>query len=240
MDDLKITAADGLTELVVRKGEAVPVYPPCKVEMVGTLKAPADYLQHKTANSFPKDAYLKVYNSSGRLELRLDEKNSDGASITGVLKLNPEIELFGINTDVKWSINEFRQFIQRKSYFFDGREEYTKMLSAMQKFKSEVVKVYQNENANDGNAKLMLEAKVQNVNMVSSFKIKMPIYLGYQDRSFNVEIGLDVTSSETRLFLYSEELYNLQEDLKKSYIAEQINRFEKSIDFWPFSVITID
>ncbi len=226
-------------EVIIREGKAVEVFPERRIVIKGTLKAPADFLEHKTAKYHGLECHLKVHNSSGIICLELNEKDEKGDSITGELSLNPIAAEFGINTDKKWSINDFRQFIQKKSFFFATKEDYNKTLVSIQKFKSEVIKIYHNENTNDGNSKLLLESKVQEANVLPVFNLSFPIYLGYGKKSFPVEVGLDVTSAETKIFLYSEGLYTLQEELKETYLKDELKRFGQP-NFPIMSIVNID
>ncbi len=240
MDKIQINASEGTSEVIIREGKAVEVFPQKSLEIQGTLKAPADFLEHKLVNYENVKCHLRVKNSSGELQLFLNEKDGLRDVITGKITLNPVIAEFGVNNDHKWGINELRQFVQRKSFWFDTKDEYNKMLTSLQKFKTSVVKIYQNQQSNDGNSKLVLENQVQEANIINSFKLKMPIYLGYEEKSFNVEIGLDVSSAETRLFLFSEELFHLQEELRVEYIESEIKRFTDFMDFGNMSIVNID
>lgn len=238
MEKIQVQAQEGTQEIIIREGSALPAHPPVKIRIDGTLKAPADFLEKKTGNYVPKNLHLLISNNSGKLELIMDEKEENGDKVTGSLLINPILASFGINTDRTWSISELRKFIQQKSYHFADRDEYLKLLQSLQKFRAQVVKLYQNENTNDGNSKIAFENKVQEANNVQSFKMQCPIYLGYEKHSFDVEIGLDVSSAETKLFLYSEHLYELLEGLKEKYIKQELDRFrEMEMDF---SFVTIN
>jgi hypothetical protein len=240
MDKLNINVSDETNEIVVRQGEALKTAPPAPLRIEGTLKAPADFLLHKSGNYEAKDCHLQVMKTDGALGLCLSEKDALSSDIiTGGLTLNPLIEgSFGINTENKWSITAFRQFIQKKSFFFSSNEEYTALLTKLQKFNVNVSRVYENHNDNTGNGRLLLESKVSEANVIPAFKLKLPIYLGYPEQTFSVEVGLDVTAAECKLFLYSEEVYHLMESLKNKYMDSEIKRFE-NLNF-ALSIVSIN
>lgn len=231
MDKMNVNVTSENGELILREGQAAPVYAAKRVRIAGCLKAPADYLLNKQDNYSPDNCHLVVNKEQGTLELVLNEKEETGDLVTGEMKINSLVSLFGINGEKKWEINALRQLFQRSSFHFANRDEWLKMITSLQKFKSTVVRIYDNQSDNSGNSKIALENQVQEANVIKSFKLNISIFEGYEKHSFNVEIGVDVSSAETKLFLYSEELYHLMESLKENYMNAELTRFAKMEKF---------
>src|SRR5688572_11371295 len=138
MTEKKINIAGDCKEIIVREGEAQKIYNPLKIEIVGTLKAPFEFIQSKLAGTpvtemgvdipltlgkeetiyDPKRSHLLVNYREGSIVLVLNEKDNFKDTITGRLKEDESWQEFNINKEKLMQLNEVIKLIKRNKFKF--------------------------------------------------------------------------------------------------------------------------
>ena len=235
---IKITAAPGVSELVIRKGEALAARAPKSINIVGILSAPFQFILGKTAliKDNLVECHLLIFKDLGKLELHV--KDTDPYTehvIVGKLSRDKAAELFRINSDKRWTVSEFLKFIRTVKYYFAEPSEQAALIESLQKWNAKIETVIKEHNDQSGNSLAMLEKKVGDVSLKRTFKLNIPIYQGFDKQTFSVEIGLDPKNTAVELYLISDELFELEAKFRESLIDKAIAEF----DSWAFSKIQV-
>lgn len=225
-----------ISELIIREGEALPVKEPNPIWVSGVLMAPASFLEGKKDNYDSKKCHVLIDRTKNEILFVGHERSGYEDKVKGSLKTSNELEAFCINQDKKFSISEFRTFLRTVKFCFADPEEHSALLKSLESFSMNVSKTFENFNNNSGNSKYMIETAVNKIPFKNTFTLLIPIFKGYPKERFTVEIGLDPTSTDVKIFLVSSEIYEIVERRKEKYIEEATHIF------WEFgcSIIEVD
>jgi hypothetical protein len=222
----KISIQTTEKEIIVREGHALPLHEPEKIEFLGVLFAPADFMENRTKQIDPKNCHLIVDEKSGAIEFFIDEKNFFRDIIKGQLRKSSIISLFGINEAKYYGDKELAKFFRKAEYYFVNSDEHKKIVSELMKFKAKVDSVIEKEQDNRGNIKNIYERTVQS-NIPESFVMKAPLFDGYPSIEFTVLIGAEADTTGVKFFLESPELFKIEEEEKRKLIRKEVDRFKK-------------
>lgn len=73
----------GKGEVVIREGQALPLHEPERVQIHGTIDAPARWIEKREATINQKECYVEVNREEMTITLVTDEKNYYGGKCTG-------------------------------------------------------------------------------------------------------------------------------------------------------------
>lgn len=215
------------SEVIVRTGEAPEVRYPQPIRIEGTLNAPAQFLLGK--ETVDQETHLRIYNQDGRLELFLKDTDKDSMSvITGTLKKNPDLSKFNINSEThRYSVSDFLRFIKTQRVFFSNKAQHASLISNMQKWNAKIETILVQENDQKGNSNFQVEQKVRAVEgLVEKFELTIPIFQGDVNLKFSVEIGLDPKNTAVLLYLYSDELFELEFTQRTKLMSEALKEYD--------------
>lgn len=224
---LNVTPSPDGKEIVIRKGEAAPVRYPEPIKIDGTINAPAQFLLGKEVKD--QDTHLRIYSQEGRLELYLNDTDDKSKSIiTGSLKKNPDLTNFKINSEThRYTVSDFLRFIKTQRFFFSNKAQHASLIANMQKWNAKIETILVQENDQKGNSNFQVEQKVRAVEgLVDKFELTIPIYQGDVNLKFSVEIGLDPKNQAVLLYLFSDELFELELTQKAKLMSEALKEFE--------------
>lgn len=214
-------------EITLRKGEAEPIRYPQPIKIDGTINAPAQLLKGKEVKD--QDTHLRIYNQEGKLELYLNDTDDKSLSIiTGSLKKNPDLARFQINSDnYRYSVSDFLRFIKTQRVFFSNKPQHASLIANMQKWNAKIETILVQENDQKGNSNFQVEQKVRAVEgLVEKFELTIPIFQGDVNLKFSVEIGLDPKNTAVLLYLYSDELFELEFTQRAKLMNEALKEFD--------------
>lgn len=225
MNDLNLTLSTNDNEVILREGQALPVAHPKPITICGTLQAPFQFLQGKSPDA--SKAHLRIQEDKGILELHIEDTNPHSEIvITGQLKKDTTLESWKINTEKRWSVAEFLKHIKTQRYFFSTKEEHASIVESLQKWNAKIETVISQHNDNSGNSLSMLEKKVGEVQLKNKFSLTIPIFQGYPNQKFTVEIGLDPKSNSVDLFLISDDLFELEIEHRINLLRTELAKFK--------------
>jgi len=205
------------------------------VEISGILSAPADFLERKKENWEPKNCHVLVDYYNGSITLKTDERTFNHNTIKGALTESRVLGKFNINTGKRYSNFELAALFRVNKYWFATPEDQSRIIAELQKFQANVSTKIKAHNDNSGNSVSSLEKEVNGISWNRTFRLNIPIFEGYPKVLVPVEIGVEPTSNDVKLFLESPELYELIESTKGGLIDEQTKRF----DAWGCSVVRV-
>lgn len=227
MSNLKFDLKEGSQEITVLEGKALDPKPPRVIIIKGVLEAPGQFLKNKELNYDPAKSHIEYSKSDNCIIFTGDDKSVYADIISGHLSTSDELAMFHINQDHKWSISDFRNFVRKTKFFFPNHDEHKELLSSLQKFNVNVSRTFENHNNNTGNSKYLIETEVNKLPFKNKFNLSVPLFKGYAKEVFSVEIGLDPTSTDVKLFLLSDEIFDLIEKRKEVYFKKALSPFEK-------------
>lgn len=208
-------------------GEAEKKVYPKSINISGVLSAPADFLKGKIALFNKQDAHLIIDRDKNALTLNLDDRNEKSpVTITGRLTPSEDLAAWCINTPTRWTVGSLLAFVRERKFFFADSMVHAKLIASLQKWNVNVETVIKQHNDNSGNSLAQLERKVGEIDLVKEFSLSIPIYKGYDKKTFVVNIGLDPKNNQVDFFLYSDELFYLTRSDREMLFAREIENFK--------------
>jgi hypothetical protein len=229
---------EGLTpgDYTIRQGEAEPIKHEKSISITGVLDSPSQFLKGKDIDS--KKSHLRIYQQEGKLELYIQDTDPNtNHVITGVLKKNSNLSDFQINSLThRWSVADFLRFIKQNRFFFANKEQHSKLIVNMQSWNAKIETVLAQSNDQKGNSNFQIEQKVRAVDgFVDKFELNIPIYQGDVSLKFTVEIGLDPKNTAVQIYLFSDELFELEMTQRALLMKSALSEF----DSYEFSKVII-
>lgn len=198
----------GPTFLEIREGKALEMQPPVKVKIEGTIDAPRKFFEKRKEEHKLLGCYVTYSRDDMKITLQVDEKDTYGSKIEGSLKMNPYLEEFGINRNTTRSIEDMKQFLKMRRFFFVDKDACNNIVANLGKFKARVETEIEQAKDNRGNSKNLLE-RVVKTDFPTGFNLVIPIFKGSGNSSFPVEVCFSVTDAGTKVWLESVELQEL-------------------------------
>lgn len=198
-------------DYTIRTGEAEDIRYPEPIKINGVIESPAQFLKGKKIEE--EKAHIRIYNQEGKIELFVNDTDDKSMHvISGSLTKNKDLAEFQINSLThRFPVDAFLRFIKTKRYFFKNKEQHAKLVMNMQSWNAKIETVLVNANDQKGNSNFQIEQKVRAVEgFVDKFDLRIPIYQADEAMDFTVEIGLDPKNTAVNLYLFSDELFELE------------------------------
>lgn len=222
---VNIEKVDG-NEVIIRTGGIVEEVKPIPVVFAGVLSAPGDFLTNRIEQLDKSKCRLEVNFNDAHLKFISDEKNVHRDIVEGKLTESKLLKIFGINeVNVKYSDKSLAKFLRKASFYFPDQEDLAKLINALMKFEAKVTAVFENNKDLKGNAKSMYEKTVEHA-IPPAISVRLPLFEGYPEEVFRLDIGAEATSSGVEFFFESAELFAMQEQRKRTILSAEIKKFE--------------
>lgn len=209
--------------MTILRGEAHPVYISKGLDLAGaSIEAVHEYLRRdgiepeQIKNSFVQFSYEGL-SLSLNYAFRREGANDN---IKGVLKLHPELAKWNINKGVSIDHQTLSRFIKMNRHYFEAPTTAMVLVSELQNIRIKTEKEYENADNKRGDAKEMISQKVIESNIPSSFVLKLPIFVGTDPISVNVEI--EINPKDFGCELISPDLKQIIDQETKLIIDEQL------------------
>ena len=216
-------------EVVIREGHASKVLdeqPPVKIDITGTIDAPLRWLKQRISLIDQKKANIRVNRSNMKILLTTEETDPlNGGSVMGVLKVSDEIQRFGINTSKKWIPIELSMFLKMNRAFFPDKSQNMQLVSDLKKFKAKIDSQLEQSKEENGSYSERY-SQVVDSNLPKSFKIRIPLFRGFQPEDIEIETYADIDGRSVTLSLISAGANETMEEYKNKVIDEQLAEIE--------------
>lgn len=223
MEDLKVdikVEGDGKV-VTLLTGEALEQKAPEIVDIKGNILAPGVYCAVRKPDH---QKALVVFNRNSKfIRYEEDAVNHYGATITGTLKLNPELVEFNINMAKEYGTDALAKFLRMRKGLFAKGEECDALVKALSTLDVKVEKSFKKENDMRGNIKNHYDQIIK-TDIPHRFKLKMPIFVGFDAKEFNVELYFDSSESGVRIYLESIELNDIIRMQRDIIMDEELNK----------------
>ncbi len=236
MEKINITPSGDKLEVVIREGEAIHPKELAEKSLTisGTLPAVNQFLKGKTIDHAV--SHLKIFKDQGKLELVAGDTDPHTThTITGSLSKDKELLSWRINSQERWTVKSFLEWVRMKKVTFADKGEASALMSSMQKWQGQITTVFKEHNSHDGNSEMVLQKKVDGIDLKREFTLHLPIFQGYPKEKIKVEIGLDPKANSVDLYLISDDLFELEVIRREQYLDAEI----KEMESYTFSKIVI-
>lgn len=177
-------------ETIIRFGDALPLKEPKAVSIIGTIDAPARWVEKRKDDIVSADAHVLVDRDRMTITLNTDENSAYMDQIVGTLTLSTEMYEFGINTGEYMSCFDMADRIKQLRTYFETQQEAMKLVTELRSFKAKIDKELELSDDKRGNQTIMRAQTVES-NLPKSFKVNMPIFKGTDKRTFEVEVEIN-------------------------------------------------
>ena len=216
---------DQTREVILRKGEALPVKEPKAVNITGQIDAPARWIEVRKNTCEWLASHVITDREGFTITLVTDERNHYRDTIQGKLELSEEIKRFGINSGEYISAFEMSDLIKKNRSFFQSTTEAMKLVSELRNFKAKVDKEIEASDDKRGNRRI-LAAQVVESNLPDSFKIEIPVFKGQPKVTLEVEV--EVNPDNLSCTLVSPEANDIIQTERDSIIDGVLQRISEA------------
>lgn len=226
----------GVTEIIIREVNGVnelPVKPPVKVKIDGTIGAPFEFLlkrfdQPDQINQ--KRCHIIVDREDITILLVINEHDEYiKGTVKGTLEFYPKFVEFGINTGKVWTPQQLGMFFKMNRSFFADRAENMRLVNELMNFTATVNNKIERAAKENGDRTDNF-SQVVNSNLPASFKLTMPIFKGTPAETIEVETFAQINGREVSFILLSPGAQASLEEIRDKAVDEQL---EKIVNICP-------
>lgn len=211
--------------VTIREGKAIELKEPVKVNISGTIDAPARWLEARHDCLTEKTCHVLVDREAMTVSLRCNENDHYGSSVTGSLQLSQEYKRFGINSGQYVTNFELAELIKMNRSYFENKTTAMKLVTELQNFKARVNKEIEQSDNNRGDRRMLLNQAVQH-NLPEAFNLLLPIFKGIAEQTIQVEVY--VNPADLTCTLVSPEANDIVVSSRDSLIDSVIDRIQKT------------
>lgn len=208
-----IAPENGKAEIIFREVQGaneLPIKPPLKIEISGTIGTVAEYLSKRmkpySDGRFQinqKDCHIITNRNEQSITLITNETDYyNKQSIEGKLRTHPKFKEFGINERVSREPNDLGQYFKMNRFFFASREENMDLVTKLKGFEAKINASVEKKKDENGSFTDSISAIV-NSNLPGSFSLKIPLFKGTPAETIEVEFFSVVNGRNVQILLVS-------------------------------------
>jgi activator of HSP90 ATPase len=215
--------------VTIRQGDALPLKHPEKINISGNIKSVGAFLAARYGEregdrlqKVNKNTTVVIVNDEDRtITLQLDPNDCFGTVVTGKLEVTEELKQFQINTARQFNREELVKLIRFNRRYFTNN--YDQVLKAYQQLNLSASSNLSAISDIRGNKESNFKKQVDSSGIPTEFSLLIPVFKGFNDKLFRVEICLEATDASVRFWFESVELHELM-------IREQELIFEEQLE----------
>lgn len=210
-----------IKELVIRKGDALPLREPIKIDISGNIDAVARFVENRKDEFDHKQSHVLIDRDNMKIVIIFAETSYFSGKVKGVAVIDRNFLKWEINTGKSWTTFELADFIRMHRSFFENTGTAVELVSQLRNFKAKVNKELENADDKRGNRDIVKRQVVES-NIPASFKINIEIFKGFSPQIIDVEIDIDADSLNCKLV--SPQAAEIYQRIADSIIDDQLNR----------------
>ena len=228
LDKLNIVTPEGVSELVIREGEApkqLEPKAPLQLNIGGTIGAVAEFLKkRKDAGQFAqKDCTIYVNRDAVSIELVINERDAyNTGKVTGQLQYHPDFKCLHINERHLWTPTDLAQLLKMHRYWFTDRLAGMSIVTALMNFTADVNQKIEQSVKENGSTKDNFE-QIVNSNLPDAITLRLPIFKGSEPQTVEIEFFAKLDGREVSFALLSAGANEALEMIRNTAIDEQLN-----------------
>lgn len=202
-----VNLAEGQNTLTILTGDApeqLDVLAPVKVDLMGTIEAPLNWLEKRVGDIDQHKAHVVV--NRDKLQIMLVIKEDDpytNGKIVGELKYSEIFLKLGINSDKQWQPDVLSRFLKLNRSLFLDKTENMKVVTALKQIETKVEQAVSRERQENGNVGLSFKQQVANSNIPEQFTLKIPVFSGGSYTEVAVETFVTIDGAQISIALQS-------------------------------------
>lgn len=226
-EKLQINLAPGMekAEVIIREVQGaneLPVKPPVKLNIEGTIGAVAEFLSKRVELLDQTKCSIYVDRENMRIKLLINENDfyiSD--SIVGELTLHPAFKNFGINSSKVWTPIELAMFFKMNRAFFTDLKTNLELVSALKNFTATVNNKIE-RSAKENGDRTDNFAQVVDSNLPAAFTLNIPVFKGKPAETLEIETFAQIDGRTVSFTLLSPAANQVIEEIRDKEIDEQL------------------
>lgn len=231
---LQIQVKEGVTDVIVRTGEAPAVYDPIAVVISGQITAPRSFYDPRKGQTKEdgspyfgiKETHILVDRYKGTIKLIHGESEKFGTGITGTLELSKEYKDLGINEGKSYTPAELAKKLRNLRHLFPDKETGMKLVGELMQFNAKITSNVEQKQDTRANKKNLFESAVE-TNIPETVNLNVPIFKGFKPVNLKIEIVLDARSqTAVDCYLESPEALQTINDERDKIFDEQLSQFK--------------
>ena len=207
--------------ITIRTGEALELYDPQRLNIIGVIDSPLRWLEKRKDNYDLKNCHILVSRDEMGIQLVIDEHDHFADTVSGRLILSEEYERFGINQGKYITGMELSDLIRMNRTCFESKNAAMELVTIMRNFKAKVLNEIENSDDKKGNVSQVRRQTVEG-NQPPSFDLCIPIFKGQPKVKFTVEIDIDPDTLQATLV--SPDAQDLIVETRDSLIDDVISK----------------
>jgi len=221
-------------EVIVREVNSVnelPVKPPVKVNLSGTIGAPLEFLTKR--KDTPEGIFDQIVEENchilvdrERMTITLIINEDDEyliGKVVGGLMEHPKFKEFRINTEARWEPNMLGQFIKMNRAYFIDKDANMTLVTQLKNFEANINSKIEKQKSETGSFKDNYSGMVIS-NLPDSFKLNIPLFKGGKVEEIEVEFYANINGREISLQLISPGAAEAMDKVRDEVIDEQIEK----------------
>lgn len=216
--------------LTVRQGKAEdPREFVKKLDIVGTLDSPKRFAEKRSGTFDPLKTHVIANREKGTILLVINETDKHATTVLGKIEQTEWLKKLNINTTKQYGLKELAQLLKTYVMFFadtaqeSGESICMVIVSALRNFSAKINTEIVDKTGDRGELTKLFERKMESHNIPESFYLKMPIFKGFNEVEFKVDICFQCRDAAVYAWLESNELTKLIQNLANEAIDAQIS-----------------
>ena len=223
--ELNLTVSGETKELIIRHGQTIDPVKEKPIAIIGSIKAVTEFLSKRKLKINLDTANIQVDREKFSIILTLKEDKENRDFITARLIETEEFKNFAINKQDSWTSQELGEFIKMNRVYFEPRDVAGKLASQLLDFKVNATTIIEKFDDKKGNARILNQRAINEINIPSSFKLKIPIFKGIE--AVEIEIELYINPNDFSILLISPEAAEITREVRDNAINDELKEIEK-------------
>lgn len=202
-----VNMAEGQNTLTILTGDApeqLDVLAPVKVDLMGTIEAPLNWLEKRVGDIDQHKAHVVVNRDKLQIMLVINEDDPyTNGKVVGELKYSEIFLKLGINSDKQWQPDVLSRFLKLNRSLFLDKTENMKVVTALKQIETKVEQAVSRERQENGNVGLSFKQQVANSNVPERFTLKIPVFSGGSYTEVAVETFVTIDGAQISIALQS-------------------------------------
>lgn len=187
----QMNGGNGILEVIIREGDALPLREPVKVQIIGIISSPAEWVEKRQElRQITNKCHVVVDREGLSIFLQVSENFHYGTKIVGQMQLSEAFRKFHINDGHTFTLPDMAKLFKMNRSFFETKQTAMELVALLQNFKGKVNRDLEVSNDNRGNKKLNLNQAVES-NLPEAFTLHLPIFKGMPAEDVVCELYVD-------------------------------------------------
>lgn len=213
--------------VTILHGEAKKQINAIKASFKGTIDAPSKYFAGISSKreTITDTAVVTIDSVAGRIVLQEDPHHPLAGEVTGSVVENPQLKLFRINSEKRWTPDELAATVFQNANVFNVPVNEVRAFAAkFRNLKAKVEKEVENMKDDKGNVvdNFVQTVKVEDLPTLPFYT--MP-YIGSDKVEFKVEVGIEAAAKSVVFYLFSAEYANILYQTKEDLLYAEAKKF---------------